>query len=160
MATLHKHKNILQKLALPLAAVVTAVYFLNFWYAYFYSESFAAAYYFSKYIKYLLWAIFEVVFFFSFSANNATEFARHVMYYLIAAALCEAGLYYWIENCFAPDTSKEYWKLIDYLSYNGYHLQMFRSITVNAVGLIFFGALFCGVKYNKNNGSWLRKHTQ
>ncbi|MGN0623510.1 MAG: hypothetical protein ACI4JA_06120 [Oscillospiraceae bacterium] len=81
MATLHKNKNILQKLPLPMAVVVTAVYFFGCWYAYFYAASTETAYYFNTYVKYLLWVIYEVVFLFSFSANNATEFARHVMYY-------------------------------------------------------------------------------
>lgn len=158
MATLHKNKNVLQKLALPLAVVVTAVYFFGCWYSYFYAASTQTAYYFNTYVKYLLWVVYEVVFLFSFSANNATGFARHVMYYLIAAALCDGGLYYWTDNFFQPDMSKTYWQ-IAYYFYGSYHLEVFRSITVNAVGLVFFGALFCGVKYNKNSSGWLRKHT-
>ena len=158
MAVLHKNKNIFQKLALPVALIVTAAYFGCCWYVYFAAESPEMTYSFNRYIKYLLWGVYEFLFVFSFSANNATEFARHVLYYFIAGALCIGVLYYWLENVFEPDMSDLYWRLV-YDLYDSYHLDKFRSLTVNAVGLTLFGAIFCGIKYSKNNKNWLRKHT-
>lgn len=156
MALLLKNKNIFHKLAPLWAVLITALYFFGCWYAYFYSASTEIAYYFNTYVKYGLWIVYEVVFFFSFSANNTTEFARHVLYYFLAAAVGVAVLYFWIERFFEPDMSQVYWQIVYYFS-DSYHFDMFRTITVNAIGLVLFGGVFCGIKYNKNNGAWLKR---
>lgn len=158
MARLHKNKNLFQKLALPLAVIVTAVNVLALWYVYYYKIDFVYFYYYEKYVKYAVWVVYEVVFFFSFAANNATEFARHVMYYFIAAAVGCAAVFIWAENCFDMSKLNVYWQM--YLSQVGdYKLSVFRRLVLNSVVLVFCGALFCGIKYKNNNSGWLRKHT-
>ncbi|WP_124099084.1 hypothetical protein [Ruminococcus sp. Marseille-P6503] len=157
MALFLKNKNLFHKLAPLWAVLVTALYFFGCWYAYFYSASTEAAYYFNTYVKYVIWIVYEIIFFFSFAANNATEFARHVMYYFLAAAAGTAVLYFWIEKVFEPDMSQVYWQIVYYLD-GSYHLNIFRNITVNSIGLALFGGVLCALKYKKNNGAWIRKH--
>ena len=157
MALLLKNKNLFHKLAPLWAVLVTALYFCGCWYAYFYCASTETAYYFNTYVKYGLWVVYELIFFFSFAANNATEFARHVMYYFLSAGIGAAVLYFWIDRVFAPDMSQAYWRIVYYL-YNSYHIEVFRSIAVDLLGLVLFGGVFCAVKYKKNNGAWIRKH--
>ncbi len=158
MGHLYKDRNFFQKLAPLWTVLVTVGYFAANWYAYFGAEDFSAVYYFDSYIVYAFWIVYELAFFMSFSANNLTEFVRHVLYYFIITVCCAGVFYYWIEEVFDPYNGSLYWKFI-YNSNDSYHIDMYREIVLSALGLIFFGVLFCVVKYNKNTKGWIKKHT-
>lgn len=164
MATLHKGRHILEKLAPLWALLMMALHAGCIWYVFFITENYSLWQDYEQYIKHLIRIAVVVVSTWSFVPEDVTAIVRHTLYYIVAAGISCAAMYYYVFNVFDPEENHNNMLSIYYFLgaiEGGDVRQYVMKYTIEySVLLCAAVAAFAAIKYKMSISGWIRRSTK
>lgn len=163
MATLHKSKQIFEKLSPLWALLMTALHVGSIWYIFFITENYSLWADYENYIKHIIRVAVVAVSTWSFVPEDVTAIVRHTLYYIVSAGICCGVMYYYIFSVFDPDSSRSAMVMIySYVKFTGSGVRQYVMKYTIEYSVYLCGAVaaFAAVKYKMSSAGWIRRRTK
>lgn len=174
MATFERKKNLFEKLAPLWAFLGMALHIGAIWFVFFKSDSgYSAVDNYTSYIRYIIWIAIVAAATVSFVPSDVTAIARHAMFWILASAVCIAGLYVYAVKYFEFNAANDSLRLfrgfagldtegfisvMSRLDKETYTEFIIKKTVIYTLALCGAVTAFAAIKYKMSSSGWINKH--